>query len=683
MIDNGWGPFCQVSQYPLIGDIRPLRLVQVSEELKETMLPSPPPQGKPRSLDLLDRVRRIDPWTAEKLGSKHDAVDKFAFRLVYTDDKETSRPPSFPNVEANHLVERTSYIVLSYCWHSRDWRPALGLMYDPWNWQTTHMDPAYPLIHPMWSALLAERTSDSEPVWVDQYCITQSDETAKLAAIGSMDLVYANARKVVVALEDAQLNPKDMTTLLDYANYLKEGALTPDDMETVEGLKKRIWVEERQGDLWAATSKIFASRWFFRAWCAHEMWTGKGHTYLAPVTVGNPMLNPSLAPVSILRFNTTFLLCAHRSACQWLQEMGDPTKQSAGMLQYVSQLEGDIEYQKEILKAGIKSTAKLAFTHSTIMSQYTTTNILPPFLSTYAITTTLSCFVASDKLAIALNANRTGLYLLSSSQMTPAEASWIMTIVSLAAGDTAALAAMGRQIGSLGAELGQRPIQETGWACVPRVDVFLRQGSKSFNQDVDVKVCSKGLAMEVMLLELWSIQPPDPRYVDLAVAILDTNNYSKWDYTTKPDDPEDPSMDRLATFLDRPYLRKSEKDVRNQRLRKRHLAQAIACILQQGNIEWAFDCATKLKPAVHDPVFYVQMWERLIDAVEMLQFESLDQSATALLQSVATGNDVSSRFHALITVASGLIRTAIGEPSEYRDGEIDGSLEFQFLCSHL
>jgi hypothetical protein len=362
-------------------------------------------------------------------------------------------------------------------------------------------------------------------------------------------------------------------------------------------------------------------------------------------------------------------------------DMGDPTKQSAGMLQYVSQLEEDIEYQKGIIKAGIKSTAKLAFTHSTIISRYATTNILPPFLSTYAVIATLSCFMASDKLAIALNANRTGLYLLSSSQMTPPEASWIMTIASLAAGDVAALAAMGLQIGSPGAELGQRPIQETGWACVPRVDAFLRQGSKAFNQGVDVKVCSKGLAMEVMLLVGWDIQPPDPRYVDLAVAILDTNNYSKWDYTTKPDDPKDPGMDRLATFLDRPDLRKSEIDVRRQHLRQRHLAQAIACILQQGNIGWAVDCVMKLKPAVFDPVFYIRMSEELMDAVEMLQFESLDQSATALLQSVTTGNDVSSRFQALITVASGLIRTVIGEPSEYRDGEIDGSLEFQFFTS--
>jgi hypothetical protein len=83
----------------------------------------------------------------------------------------------------------------------------------------------------------------------------------------------------------------------------------------------------------------------------------------------------------------------------------------------------------------------------------------------------------------------------------------IFTIVALAAGDTTVLAATGMRIGPAGAEVGGKSRHETGWACMPRVDAYVRQGIKAFKQDIDVEVCSEGLIMDVLLLGEWSIKP--------------------------------------------------------------------------------------------------------------------------------------------------------------------------------
>lgn len=61
---------------------------------------------------------------------------------------------------------------------------------------------SWPISEYMTKALLLERESSNEGIWVDECCIDQNNKEEKLLTIGFMDAIYRQARLVVVALED-------------------------------------------------------------------------------------------------------------------------------------------------------------------------------------------------------------------------------------------------------------------------------------------------------------------------------------------------------------------------------------------------------------------------------------------------------------------------------------------------
>ncbi len=98
------------------------------------------------------------------------------------------------------------FIALSYCWYNAGWEPVDGLGHPEMEW---------PISSRMVYALLKQRVSFSERVWIDRCCINQIDESEKSFAIGSMDLIFRSARKVVVVLEDVKISEHDETLLQD------------------------------------------------------------------------------------------------------------------------------------------------------------------------------------------------------------------------------------------------------------------------------------------------------------------------------------------------------------------------------------------------------------------------------------------------------------------------------------
>jgi Heterokaryon incompatibility protein (HET) len=142
----------------------------------------------------------------------------------------------------------------------------------------------------MFNAVLAERASPSEGIWIDQLCINQDDEEEKMTTIGFMDVIYKNARLVVILLEDVILSKTECNVLQCLLNKSERGANW--DLK-VEGELKHHAICL----LW----KIFSARWFTRAWCDHEFRVSLNYVFL--VGVESP---PSGFP-TVLRFTPAFL----------------------------------------------------------------------------------------------------------------------------------------------------------------------------------------------------------------------------------------------------------------------------------------------------------------------------------------------------------------------------------------
>lgn len=83
------------------------------------------------------------------------------------------------------------YIALSYCWHCPGHRLASG--YE----ETSDGGREWPISVRLLRCVLDKRLSENEGLWIDALCIDQKGEEKK-AAVGSMDVIYSQARLVVV-----------------------------------------------------------------------------------------------------------------------------------------------------------------------------------------------------------------------------------------------------------------------------------------------------------------------------------------------------------------------------------------------------------------------------------------------------------------------------------------------------
>lgn len=180
---------------------------------------------------ILENLQRWSPELARPVVKRTpDTILDTPFRLV------RERTP------ADHR-STTSYLCISYCWLSADFKGA-GL------------EPAapFPFGEPFVQAVLDQRSGTEEGIWIDQLCIRQLDEVEKLRAIASMDVVYKSCRRLVIILEDAHLDDAEAAMLEKYDSKKLNFTVT--------------WQPERS-DVDALVSlcrKVTATRWWTRAW---------------------------------------------------------------------------------------------------------------------------------------------------------------------------------------------------------------------------------------------------------------------------------------------------------------------------------------------------------------------------------------------------------------------------------
>lgn len=261
------------------GDIPQLALVTLTPQNKQRLFRNACEASKSpieKTEALMARLERLDPSVARLFGFKSVAISEAPFRLLRTLPKQTKaiswlkkflgRSESgkdrsfFKSSSSTSDVMFDSFIALSYCWHNQDWTPAPGC--QPLE--------GCPISSMMLDALLQLRQSQDEGVWIDACCIDQNNETEKMHAIGSVDLIYKAARVVIVILEDVYLPNAEADMIRK-----QQGPSREENLPTIPH----------------AFSRILSSRWFSRAWCSHEFQLAAGGLFLVPTESGLLQLN--------------------------------------------------------------------------------------------------------------------------------------------------------------------------------------------------------------------------------------------------------------------------------------------------------------------------------------------------------------------------------------------------------
>ena len=136
----------------------------------------------------------------------------------------------------------------------------------------------------MVNKILSLRGPENEGVWLDKLCIDQNEnEDEKKIAIGSMDVIYRSARRLLILLEDVQLNEEEEKAGCLYAKFFEDMAREVAKQE-LSGMAKTNFLntyfsgKENEDEAKKIPEnvrkefirKMLSARWFTRAWCAHE-----------------------------------------------------------------------------------------------------------------------------------------------------------------------------------------------------------------------------------------------------------------------------------------------------------------------------------------------------------------------------------------------------------------------------
>ncbi|KAF2716506.1 hypothetical protein K431DRAFT_289365 [Polychaeton citri CBS 116435] len=199
---------------------------------------------------LLDRFTELDSTAAGKFMIKPDIKASFHFRLIFGDE---------PAVSARH----GSFIALSY-------RRKL-LVEKRQGYFTLPLEPD------MFQAVLEERDSPNEGIWVDQICIDQDSDEEMTLSMSAMDMVYRSSRKIVVALDDIELTPRESSLL---ESHMAEYTSMTHVAQNKRFRRRQPPYLETHEDLSQVTQKLLSSSWFRRAWCRHEMRLAHDHVFL-------------------------------------------------------------------------------------------------------------------------------------------------------------------------------------------------------------------------------------------------------------------------------------------------------------------------------------------------------------------------------------------------------------------
>jgi Heterokaryon incompatibility protein (HET) len=217
--------------------------------------------------------------------------------------------------ESNSLTEvEESYVTASYCWLQPEEAVAVqdqaAARKSPDSWIDVGVaEPAsYPLpVSPLlYHALLQERQSPREGVWIDQVCINQTSSAEKQIAVNAMDLIYKCARTVVVLLDDIKVSLAEQDFLASYIvefeQYKGDGSFfEPHYNERPPFMKANPVLRD-------FFLKLVGAKWFERAWCMHEMRLSPQHIFLIRCEDDPQIRNGIKSAPTVLRFTNIFMM---------------------------------------------------------------------------------------------------------------------------------------------------------------------------------------------------------------------------------------------------------------------------------------------------------------------------------------------------------------------------------------
>ncbi|KAI4124572.1 MAG: hypothetical protein LQ338_004734 [Usnochroma carphineum] len=327
--------------------------------------------------DVHKRITSIAPNIAEDLGFKDNVKADVPFRLICRDDRLRELPTT------NRLP---AFIALSYCWHDPTW----VLDRHSASFPTAAANFSWPISRYMVKALLLERTSWDEGIWIDQCCINQDDPQEKSGTIGFMNLIYKQARVVVVVLEDVMVNEAEAAVL---ENLMHEcSSQGPTELSVREGSSAAHHVVR-------LALKIFSARWFTRAWCNHEFLVHvcTGYDYFGARDIHHPALVAQIQRLSQRGF---------------LHILFDPF--------------------------GLGQGYNIGLTNE----QTSTSRRMKSPLETFRNVSKFGAKLAADKIAITLNIVGSGLYY-KGPERPEQDYGLLVSVLSLASGDPAVLCCSG------------------------------------------------------------------------------------------------------------------------------------------------------------------------------------------------------------------------------------------------
>ncbi|KAI4283084.1 MAG: hypothetical protein L6R38_002437 [Xanthoria sp. 2 TBL-2021] len=381
------------------------------------------------ALNVYTRIQPVSLAFARDFGFKKDVAAEAPFRLIHQtpaleDLPRHGRPPSF--------------IALSYCWHNPQW--ALdGHPVDTLPARAVNF--SWPISKWMVQSLLLERISANEGIWIDQCCINQDDPLEKARTIGFMNLIYEQARLVVVVLEDVMIDAAD-GALLETLMQKCSSQGSPEANVLLESASVHHVVR--------LALKIFSARWFTRAWCNHELLVSRNHIFLMGVSTA-PEDSPRILRMTLLFLSSLILVCSsydytgakdlyHSELMEQYQKL-----RQRGFLHIVLNPFG--------LGAG--------YNLGNQDSDYSTVPYMKSPVETLRNLSKFGATVAADKVAIALNIVGCGLYY-SGPDRTEHDCGLLLSVVALAAGDPTVLCCSGPGYNLPGDQ------QPTSWIQQPR-----------------------------------------------------------------------------------------------------------------------------------------------------------------------------------------------------------------------
>lgn len=202
---------------------------------------------------VLKRLWILSPSIASDFEVKTDPRERITFRLLVEDQCDINAVRSF--------------IALSY--------RRGNLVRDEGHNFSLPLEPH------LFEAVMTERQSSAEGLWVDQLCVDPNVPGEQESSILSIDVVYRSARAVIIVLADIQLKCTEVESLeklrIDM-EALRSQRYDSGHAQSFKGRRPPYMISHPR--LRDSLEKILGSSWFRSAWCRHEMKVAREHVFL-------------------------------------------------------------------------------------------------------------------------------------------------------------------------------------------------------------------------------------------------------------------------------------------------------------------------------------------------------------------------------------------------------------------